>query len=66
MNDSSVLEKIKHRSLSDQVLHVRMGIQIAHGLTTIGQRSEAEHMISEMIEILWNVAEELEADHGND
>ena len=66
MNDSSVLEKIKDWSLYEQINHVRLGMQIAYGLMTVGQRPEAEHMSSEMSEILWHVAEKLEVDHVND
>ena len=66
MNDSSVLEKIKDWSLYEQINHVRLGMQIAYGLMTVGQRSEAEHMFSEMSEILWHVAEKLEVEHDND
>ena len=66
MNDSSVLEKIKDWSLYEKINHVRLGMEIAFSLTTVGQRSEAQHMINEMSEILWHVAEELEVeDDGN-
>jgi|TARA_R110000744_G_scaffold49645_2_gene107832 hypothetical protein len=60
MSDYKILKRLRHKPISDQIGYVRIGMQIAYGLTTVGKWTEAQEMFSEMNEILYQLSDELE------
>ena len=53
MSDYKILKRLRHKPISDQIGYVRIGMQIAYGLTTVGKWTEAH-------EILYQLSDELE------